>query len=352
MDSSTLFSVIGIALTILFGIIGIWLVVRKISEVEMIFVRDDMINLYSSVVNKIDGIKITYNNSPINNNMILIRGFIFNTGKRDFTSEMIEDSLKIILPEKGVWHYANILEKSENLHVITKNNINELSFETGLFKTDEYFKFEALAENFTRDNISFKHRISNLKEIKIIDSEQLKGKKRKYILYASFFSLLAFVSIVGYVGYKMLTIENELVLGMDFQASKVTTKSYSIVKDSVSGEFKWKTDSTTKYISHPNDSIARIVYDNYKDTIKNNVGIIDLLFTDKEYRFHDKKLGDFYLVLPDKAKLDIISPAMLLILLLFVIFQTTPYAYRLYKYRKIIKIILASEVLLEAKKKN
>lgn len=73
MDSTLVFSVLGIVATVVFGLLGIKVAIKWKYPGKITFLKEDVIDLYNSVVKNISDLKITYKESQIVENMFLIR---------------------------------------------------------------------------------------------------------------------------------------------------------------------------------------------------------------------------------------------------------------------------------------
>lgn len=168
MDYGLLIGIIGTVATIIFGFIGIIIPLRKSSQKSIEFVEEENINLYNSVVKNISDLSLSFQSTPIKENIHLLRGFLVNVGEQDITSEMVEKKLKIHLAENSKWLSAKIINKSNDLVADLKFENNNLEFETGLFRHQEFIYFEAIAEspsNKLRNELKIEHRIANAKNI-------------------------------------------------------------------------------------------------------------------------------------------------------------------------------------------
>ena len=181
-------TIIGIGFTVLFGITTIFLALKKIYPAELLYIEEESLNLYDSVVKNISGLNITYKSQPIKENMFLIRGFLFKKGRKDIVPGMIESKLKISLPKKWIWHDSNIISKSEGLIIKTVPNENELLFDFGLFKNNEYVFFESLVETTEEKGLSksikFKHRIADTGQVTKEKTVNYESPLRKIRIFA------------------------------------------------------------------------------------------------------------------------------------------------------------------------
>jgi len=168
MDYGLIIGIIGTIATLIFGFVGIIIPFRKNNQKTIEFVEEENINLYNSVVKNISDLSLRFKSTPINENVHLLRGFLINVGNQDITTEMIEKKLKILLNKNSKWLSAKIINKSTNLSANLEFDKNELEFQTGLFRHNEFIYFEAIAEsssNKLKNEIEIDHRIANTKNI-------------------------------------------------------------------------------------------------------------------------------------------------------------------------------------------
>lgn len=212
-------TIIGIGLTILFGIIAIILARKKIYPAELLYIEDESLNLYDSVVKNITGLEITYKSQPIKENMFLLRGFLFKKGRKDIVPEMIESKLKISLPKNWIWHDSRTISKSEGLNVITTPNKNELVFDFGLFKNNEYIFFESLVEATEKEefskSIKFKHRIADTGKVTKEKTIEYKNPLWKVRIPATFLILFSFNFFMYFFPRPDVFDINEIVIRND-----------------------------------------------------------------------------------------------------------------------------------------
>jgi hypothetical protein len=101
----------------------------------------------------------------VSKNPTLIKGYIVNTGIKDITKEMVEVPLKMELTEDYRWLEVSAKScfASDNGAVTTNHNTVTLSL--GLFRRDEFFRFEGLLEVLKGDRwagvLGFTHRIAD-----------------------------------------------------------------------------------------------------------------------------------------------------------------------------------------------
>lgn len=198
---------IGILLTVVFGILSI---VAFYSQyvTKIVFIQEDLINLYDKVTRNIEELKITFKKKQINEYMYLLRGFLFCVGKRDITRDKIEKDLYIKLPEGSIWHDSKILSKSEGLKVNLESVNNKLTIGLGLFKNEEFLYLEGLFESqkpeIGETLISFFHRIANIGKVERLELSYYKNPLK------TIFQLLLIPIVLStfYIGILPLKLES------------------------------------------------------------------------------------------------------------------------------------------------
>lgn len=214
MDAGTIWSIIGIVISVIFGLIGIYLTIRSKYSGRVTFVNEQTIELFDAIGNSLDKLAVTYNGSAVNENLVLLNGAFINSGKFDITKDMVEQPITIILPKGYKWLTGRIVDSNVKAEFIQVDE-NNISVPTGLFRCGEYIRFHALAqlpeinedvsnsERFKKA-ISFEHRIVNTKSINETEThskkESLRTLKKKGIPLA--LMLLMMVGLVGFMTYK------------------------------------------------------------------------------------------------------------------------------------------------------
>jgi hypothetical protein len=186
MDTNIILTVFGITITLLLGALGIYFAIRYSRQVGITYIEDSCIALIDDITQGITDLEILFRKSPVSKNIVLLKGYIYNAGKRDITKEMIEKRLRLVLPEGYEWIDCQINHRAKDLKVdIAEVKAQYVEFDFGLLKTKEYFGFDALAivpskdDDSTKEpgkslnvrlqqNLTFDHRIADIHEIKKI----------------------------------------------------------------------------------------------------------------------------------------------------------------------------------------
>jgi len=148
MDTSTALTTAGISATVILGAYRIYLLFRTQRYPGRItFVKETCIGLFDALVRNLSGFSILYQDEPVAQNLVLLKGCLLNTGTKDISPEMVEEQISITLPEGYRWLAVTIVSTSS--HVTARAHIpneREIKFDSGLFRRREHIRFEAIAE--------------------------------------------------------------------------------------------------------------------------------------------------------------------------------------------------------------
>jgi hypothetical protein len=140
-------SVIGVLATVAFGAWAVVLALRSGRGVQFTFAQDQCLSLIDDVTHKVQNLSISYSGEPITDNLVLIRGYLINTGTRDVSPDMVEHALRLPAPPGYRWREAKVSETSKDLEgealVLPSGQIE---FRHGLWKKKECLNFTALAQ--------------------------------------------------------------------------------------------------------------------------------------------------------------------------------------------------------------
>lgn len=146
MDTNTVLAILGIAATVLLGVGAIFLTLRHSRRVGIAHVEETCIALIDDITQGIGDLEIRFRNAVVAENVVLLKGFIVNTGKRDISPDMVERPLRLVLPKGFQWLDCQITDRVRDLDVdVVNTSTDGIEFKFGLLKTDEYFRFDALA---------------------------------------------------------------------------------------------------------------------------------------------------------------------------------------------------------------
>ncbi len=181
MNILTILAILGILATVLFGVWGVYVIIRRRYPGQITLIVDDCIGLFDTIVKNFPDLSVLYQEKPVSHGLVLFKGTFLNSGKKDITPEMVENKITLELPEDFKWLAAKTITSSPNVQSSVEIDSNSLLLSTGLFRCQEYFKFEALAEVPVSDkDESIKANL--LSEIKPTHRIADTGKIRKLLL--------------------------------------------------------------------------------------------------------------------------------------------------------------------------
>jgi len=146
MQLGHVLTIIGILISLGFGVWGAAVMLRRRYPGQITFVRESCIGLFEAIVKNLPELSVLYKDAPVGEGLVLLKGAFLNTGSKDITDLMIEDDLNICLPEGFRWLTGKIVATSPNIKTTIDVRDDRLSFDTGLLRCGEYVRFEALAE--------------------------------------------------------------------------------------------------------------------------------------------------------------------------------------------------------------
>jgi len=276
--------IIGIALTVIFGVPSI---ISLFRSGKITFVKEDSICLFDAVIKNFPPLKISYNDSPIAQNLVLLKGAIVNTGSKDITLAMVEKDLEAQLPDNFKWLNIAIVDKSKDLKVSPEiKDTRTLVFRFGLFRRKEFVRFEALIEVPIKTDpktgdvetlkdivkiVVFAHRISDTRKVNKINVYPKEN-------LPPIFGFIIFMSLIMAVSYfaqlKGWGVSHKLVYSFNSKENKIIDVYITPKRDdkvSVKGikeryaetmniqEFLSKTKGIPKTIKDPSDRDALMI---------------------------------------------------------------------------------------------
>jgi hypothetical protein len=148
MSFSTVLTIAGLLLTAVLGIWSIYLAIKRRYAGEITFVQEYALGLFDSMVKNFPDLSIKFKRKSIGESLVLLKGYLVNTGSKDITPEMVAEPIRIKLPEGYRWLTAKIVESSPSVQasvgILDKTH---LSFDMGMFRCDEYIRFECVSES-------------------------------------------------------------------------------------------------------------------------------------------------------------------------------------------------------------
>ncbi len=147
MNTQTILAAVGILATTLFGLWAIAAAFRFSRNVRITYALDQAIVLIDDITQNFQDLGITFRGEPVSANLVLLKGYLINTGRRDISLEMVEDQISVHLPPEFEWVDCKVVGTSPSLQAdVERESTQEIKFTTGLWKRKEYMKFEVLAK--------------------------------------------------------------------------------------------------------------------------------------------------------------------------------------------------------------
>lgn len=243
IDWSFILTVVGIILTIVFGIWGILLVKRKNYPGRVTLVKQSILSLFNNIAKNFDEIAISYKGSPIKENVIYLKGSFINDGEIDIEGSSIERPITLGLKDEFKWIKCKITDQSDELICGTdiSPDSKSIEFKFGLFRRKEFFQFEALIETtekkLTADDlyksITANHRIPNTQKVtktELLTEDQMTRKKNRMKSISINFGV-QIVFLVGVMLFQVLYLKKtEIHYFHDNKEYKATAKDDKTVE--------------------------------------------------------------------------------------------------------------------------
>lgn len=221
---STIWAVLGVTATVGFGIAGIYLYRSRRYPGRITFYKQTPIRLFDSIVKNLPELSVLYKDKPVSEGLVLLKGFLVNTGSKDIEGSMVEEKLRINLREGYKWITAKIVRTSPDLKATLAVEPDKIEFTTGLMRRNEYVLFEALAEALvpsksqdadTRapklsDALQITHRIADTQRIGMQRFSEPPEKPKKWWWFAWPDIVLTIVLLGGAVLIGLLPIGREI----------------------------------------------------------------------------------------------------------------------------------------------
>lgn len=83
MDFNFLLGIFGFIATLIFGVLSIYLYIRKRYPVSIVYIEEQAVGLFDSIVKNFPNITILHDNKVINESLVLLKGSIVNDGSAD-----------------------------------------------------------------------------------------------------------------------------------------------------------------------------------------------------------------------------------------------------------------------------
>lgn len=220
MDRSTMLGVVGVVATIILGVYGIYVTLRRRYPGKLQLYVQDSIPLFESIVKNLPQLSIAYQDKPVDERLVLLKAVLANTGSVDITPAMVEEEITLSLPLGYRFLAVNVVSRSPSVSsklAITLDNRAKVT--TGLFRCGEFIRFWALIQTSPTpadeaedkgddvlEGLTIVHRIANTQRIRVSALAKSfamprRTKRRMYMyggLLALGLALAAFTTIQGW----------------------------------------------------------------------------------------------------------------------------------------------------------
>ena len=217
MPLSTVLTVIGIFVSLLFGAWAVFLAPKRKYPGQLTFLQESYLPLFDAIVKNLPELKVSFRDEPAGEGLVLLKGALLNTGSKDITPDMIAENITMSLPEGYKWITAELVAHSPKVECIIDNDQQSLVFNMGLFRCSEYLRFETLVEvpieeresENTAENIGDKlrkaikvnHRISDTQKVisaNLVPVMQAQRRLKRFAIIGGMFAAALIVMAVVY----------------------------------------------------------------------------------------------------------------------------------------------------------
>jgi hypothetical protein len=112
MDISNSFAILGLLATIVSGIVGTYLAVKRRYPGRLVFLNEQCIALFQDLVKNLPEMQVLYAERSVSENIVLLKGVVANTGSKDISRDMVSQPLCACLPEGFKWLEAKVVSAS------------------------------------------------------------------------------------------------------------------------------------------------------------------------------------------------------------------------------------------------
>jgi hypothetical protein len=231
----TILGILGIIITLGFGGYSIWVYKKSKKKVSLEFRNKECYSLFREDVNRLN-IELIYNNTALNNTLILLKAKLINNGHVDIDKNRIYTPLKIISSDIYNWLEATVTSAPKGAKTsIELLSGQEVELNWDLLKQNEYVEIEALVEIVGElekedekgtdfyNNLSFDYRITDLNSIQ--KEKQISNSSRSRDIFKKTTKLMGILTII--IGVVLLSLE--FFPKLNFMEKQVV--SYAINKD-------------------------------------------------------------------------------------------------------------------------
>ena len=149
MSIANFIGILGIILTIVIGIFGIFYAFKLRNFPRITYIREAFIPLFRSIAKNMNGLEINFEGKPISPSLLLLKGAFVNTGNSDIDSSGIHEQLRLLLPQSCRFIKAKIIKSSSKVNA-TATTIDDftLEFSWELLKKNEFFHLKIFFNPF------------------------------------------------------------------------------------------------------------------------------------------------------------------------------------------------------------
>jgi hypothetical protein len=217
MTMSDILGAAGILATVVFGVWGLVVVLRRHYPGEISFVREPNLALFETIVKNIPELTAEYNKKPVGPGLVLVSGALLNSGTKDISEPMVEGKLTFSVPDGFKWLTGKIVGASPNVKSSLAVEDRNLTFSTGLFRCSEFLRFQAIVEvpmsapegalhsdaNITKrldEAIKIEHRIADTRAVVIIDlpARQRRQRSAGFRMRMAVVNTAAYLALISY----------------------------------------------------------------------------------------------------------------------------------------------------------
>ncbi len=201
MNISTVLAVLGIIVSLSFGAWGVYLTIESRYAGEITFVKERAIALFDAIVKDLPELVLLYIDAPVSPNVVLIKGSLVNTGKKDISPAMIEKPIAVSLPKGSKWLNVKVVSASRDVKAsLNIDQPSSMVLTSGLLRRNEFIRFQAMAElappergpsqpdaisleDRLESSMKFDHRIEGTRAVRSLELQGTERSSRRLKLY-------------------------------------------------------------------------------------------------------------------------------------------------------------------------
>lgn len=299
--TGTILGIIGIVLTVGFGIYSIWSYKKSRRNVSLEFQRKECYSLFRDDVNRLN-IEIVYNKKPLTRTLILLKAKLLNNGQIDIDKNRIYSPLKIKSTDDFNWLETTITSNPESATTSVKLiSETEIQLDWDLLKKDEFIEFEALAEVVNTDKqylekaldfyngLFFDFRITDLNSIQKEKLFSNSNRQRNFLSRITKVTALAAI-FLGIVFLVFGFFPNMSVIGKDTLKYRIEIKGLEktgIIKTSKGDNVKLSLDDSKEEVILSVDQFNKMC----------KIKVVEQIVTDPHTTFISYTFGIVYIIM-------------------------------------------------------